>query len=145
MATQAALQRLVRRALLARAKASTPLTALVPVASINPDDEPVWPFIQFDVPRTQRLRSTCVAGATAQVDVHLFAGPRKVAGITVETGYDHASRIASELEAAVSGVWIDLEDGSRARLRLSDTQMLRDAEPDAWHWFGQVNARVLAE
>jgi len=145
MATQAALQRYVRRALMIRAKASPALTALVSVASINPDDEPTWPFIQFDVPRTQRLRLSCVAGATAQVDVHLFAGPRLVDEATVEEGYDHVSRIAAVLEALISDVWIDLEDGSRTRRRLSDTQMLRDAEPDSWHWFGQVNARVLAE
>lgn len=145
MATQAALQRLVRRALMIRAKADDALTDLVPATSINPDDEPVWPFIQFDVPRTQRLRLSCVNGATAQVDAHLFAGPRIEDGDTVETGYDHASRCAAALEAVISDVWINLEDGSRARLRLSDTQMLRDAEPDAWHWFGQINARVLAE
>jgi len=145
MATQAALQRYVRRALMIRAKADATLTALVSVASINPDGEPAWPFVQFDVPRTQPLRLSCVKGATAQVDVHLFVGPREEAGNTVETGYDHASRCAAALEAVISDAWIDLEDGSRARLRLSDTQMLRDAEPDAWHWFGQVNARVLAE
>jgi hypothetical protein len=145
MATQAALQHLLRRALMMRAKADAPLIALVPPTSINPDGEPVWPFVQFDVPRTQSLRLSCVNGATAQVDAHLFAGPRIVAGLTVETGYDHASRCAAALEAAISGLWIDLEDGSHARLRLSDTQMLRDAEPDAWHWFGQINARVLAE
>lgn len=144
MATQAALQRLVRQALMIRAKASPALTALVPATSINPDGEPVWPFVQFDVPRTQRLRLSCVNGATAQVDVHLFAGPRLVNEVTVEEGYDHATRCSAALESIVSDAWIDLEDGSRARLRLSDTQMLRDEEPDAWHWFGQVNARVLA-
>lgn len=145
MATPTSLQRLTRRALLARAKADVDLTALVPVASIAPSGEPAWPFVTIETPRTSRIRATCVRGATVRFDVHAFAGPREDAGAVVETGYDHASRIGSAIEAALGDARVTLEGGAVARLEFSDGQMLRDGAPDDWHWFAQINCRVLAE
>lgn len=145
MAAPTALQRLARRALLTRAKADTDLTDLVPAASIDPDGEVAWPFMLIENPRTLRLRAACVRGARASFDVHAFAGPRYTAGAMVETGYDHASRIGAQIETTFADNVLTLEGGATCRIEFSDVQMLKDDEPDAWHWFGQLNCRVLSE
>jgi hypothetical protein len=139
------LQRLARRALLTRAKATGALTALVPAPSIAPDAEVPWPKISIEAPRALPLRSACVRGASVAFDVHAFAGPREVAQQVVETGYDHASRIGAAIETAFADNRITLEDGAVCKIEFSDANLLRDGEPDAWHWFGQLNCRVLAE
>jgi len=137
------LQRLVRRALLTRLKADAGLIALVPKASINPDGTPAWPFIKLHAPVTQRLRSSCVNGGLVSWDIHAFA--RKRTGASPMTAEDHASLIGAEIERVLADNWLDLEGGGRARVRLSDIRLLEDGTPDAFHWFAQVNARVLAE
>lgn len=144
MATQTGLQRLARRALLETLKASAGLTALVPAGSVDPDGEPAWPFVLIQSPRTLKLRMSCVRGATVSFDLHAFAGPRGVAGAVVETGYDHASRIGSAIEAVVDDARLMLPGGAICAVRLGDTQLLLDGEPDAWHWVSQANCRVLS-
>lgn len=139
------LQRLVRRALLTRMKSVADLTALVPPTRINPTvGEPAWPFVMLSSPVTQRLRAACVAGGLVTFDVHAFARARESGGQIVETGEDHAGRIGAAIETALADNWLLLDDGSRARVSLSDIRLLKDADPDAWHWFAQVNCRVLA-
>jgi hypothetical protein len=144
MAEPTDLQRLARRALLIRAKADAALVALVPVASIAPDGERPWPILLIETPTTRRLNASCVRGAEVSFDVHAFARARKSGGREVETGYDHASRIGGQIERTFADNWLDLENGARCRVRFSDTQLLRDGKPDDWHWFGQLNCRVLA-
>lgn len=139
------LQRLVRRALLTRLKADADVTALVPSASIDPDGEPTWPFIRLRAPVTQRLRATGVNGGLITWDVHAFARAREVAGSEVETAEDHAGRIGGAIEAALADNRIELEDGSVAKIEWSDARLLEDDEPGAYHYFAQVNARVLAD
>ena len=143
------LQRLVRRGVLARLKADAALTALVPAASIYPQavpgtGEPVWPFIKLGPTGTLRLRAACVRGGLVSVDIHAFARARIVGGIEVETAEDHASRIGAEIERLLDGVNIALEGDAKAKLELGDIRLMQDAEPDAFHWFAQINARVLA-
>lgn len=141
------LQRLVRRAVLTRLKADTALTALVPTGSIYPQavpSEPTWPFVKLGPLGTLRLRAACVRGGTVTVDVHAFARSRASGGQVVETAEDHASRIGAEIERLLDGVNIGLEGGAKAKLDLSDIRLLQDGEPDAFHWFAQLNARVLA-
>lgn len=145
MARPTSLQRLARRALLTLAKADTDLTDLVPAASIDPDGEPAWPIVLIESPRATPLRGACLAGAQASFDLHAFAGPREDAGAVVETGYDHVSSIGAQLETTFADAVIDLEDGSRAHISLSDMNLLKDERPDHWHWFAQLNARVLAD
>lgn len=143
------LQRLVRRAVLARLKADAALTALVPAGSIYPQavpgsGEPEWPFIKLGPTGTLRLRAACVRGGLVSVDVHAFARARTSGGITQETAEDHASRIGAEIERLLDGVNLALEGGAKAKIDLGDIRLLQDSEPDAFHWFAQVNARVLA-
>ena len=143
--TPASLQRLVRRALLERAKADAGLIALVPVGSIAPTGERTWPFVMVESPRTLRLRMACVRGAQVSFDVHAFAGPRVVANATVETGYDHVSRIGSAIETVFADNNLTLEGGAKCKIEFSDTQFFKDGSPDDWHWVAQLNCRVLAE
>lgn len=95
-------------------------------------------------PRTLKLRMSCVRGASVSFDVHAFAGPREVGGSVAETGYDHASAIGSAIEASLGENNLTLEGGANCRVRFSDTQLLRDGEPDSWHWIAQANCRVLS-
>lgn len=145
MATPTALQRLVRRALLTRAKGDAALTALIPTGSIDPDGEPTWPFMLFESPRTLRLNAACVRGARVSLDVHAFAGPQVITGATVQTGYDHASAIGAAIETTFADNRLTLENGATCHIAFSDTQLLKDGEPDAWHWVAQLNCRVLSE
>lgn len=141
------LQRLVRRAVLQRLKADTALTALVPADSIYPQaipSEPTWPFIKLGPTGTLRLRAACVNGGLVSVDVHAFARARVSGGQVVETAEDHASRIGAAIEAALADNRITLEGGPTANIELGDIRLLQDQEPDAFHWFAQLNARVLA-
>lgn len=140
------LQRLVRRAVLQRLKADSALTALVPAASIYPQaaGQPTWPFIKLGPTGTLKLRAACVRGGLVSVDVHAFARSRKMGGAVIETAEDHASRIGAEIERLLDGVNITLEGGAKAKLDLGDIRLLQDQEPDAFHWFAQINARVLA-
>ena len=144
------LQRLVRRAVLARLKANAGVTALVPAASIYPQavpNEPAWPFIKFGPSTTQRLKASCVNGGLVALDVHAFARARVSAGQVVETAEDHASAIGAAIEAALADNRLTLEGDAPApiaRIELSDIRLLQDGEPDAFHWFAQLNARVLA-
>lgn len=144
------IQRLVRRAVLAKLKADTGLTALVPAASMFGQSipaevgDPTWPFVKLGASATQRLRAARVNGGSVAVDVHAFARSRKVAGVTVETAEDHASRIGAAIETALADQHLTLDGNEDARIELSDIRLLQDEEPDAFHWFAQLNARVLA-
>ncbi|UPT53048.1 tail terminator protein [Synechococcus phage Yong-M3-232] len=122
------------------------MTALVPAASIYPQasGEPQWPFIKLGPTGTLRLRAACVNGGLVSLDVHAFARARVSGGQEVETAEDHASRIGAAIEAALDGVNIALEGGAKAKIDLGDIRLLQDQEPDAFHWFAQLNARVLA-
>ena len=150
MATPTSLQRYARRALIIRAKSDAGLTALVPAASISPDGTAEWPFMLVASPRTLRLRASCVRGASVSFDVHAFAGPRydtpdSETQQVVEIGYDHISRIGSAIETVFADNNLTLESGANCRIRFSDMQLLPDEKPDHWHWFSQLNCRVLSE
>jgi hypothetical protein len=90
------------------------------------------------------LRAACVNGGLVSVDVHAFARARVSGGQVVETAEDHASRIGAAIEAALADNRITLEGGPTANIELGDIRLLQDQEPDAFHWFAQLNARVLA-
>ncbi|MXP42986.1 DUF3168 domain-containing protein [Allopontixanthobacter sediminis] len=141
------MQRNLRRALLAKLKADADLIALVPAASVYPQAVPgekAWPFIKLGPPVTIPFRASCVRGSQISVDVHAFARARIVSGQEVETAEDHASRIGAAIEAAIDCSRLTLADGALARIKLTDIRLLQDEEPDAFHYFAQVNARVLA-
>lgn len=146
MATKG-LQRLVRRAVMARLKANATLTALVPATSIFGQDagaDPAWPFVKTGPATTLRRKATGTDGGTITFDVHAFARARQSAGQIAETGEDHAGRIGGAIETALADCNVALSDGSNCKIVLSDLQLMQDDEPGAFHYIAQVNARVLA-
>ena len=138
------LQRIVRRALLAKLKGSATLTALVPAASINPDGEPTWPHVKLRAPVTRRLRGAGLNGGEGSFDIHAFARSRYDAGARVETAEDHAGRIGAAIETALADNRLALDGGGTVRIEVNDMRLLEDDTPDAFHWFAQVNWRALA-
>ncbi len=138
MITPTALQRQARRTLLARARNHAGLLALVPKANIDPDGVHEWPIVLIEAPRALPKRMACVKGADVSFDVHAFAGPTSAI-----TGYDLISAIGEQIETAFAPNVLPLEDGSQCRLAFSDVRILKDNDPDHWHWFGQLNCEVL--
>lgn len=139
MITPTALQRQARRTLLIRAKAHAGLLALVPKASIDPKaDPPTWPIVLIEAPRASGTRMGCAKGADCSFDVHAFAGPS-----STMTGYDRISAIGEQIETVFAPNNLTLEDGSRCKLWFTDARILKDADPDHFHWFGQLNCQVL--
>lgn len=139
MITPTDLQRYARRAILIRAKNDATLTALVPKASIDPDDVNEWPIILVEAPTMLPRRMAGAKGADVSFDVHAFAGPK---GSTL-TGYDHICQIGTAIETVLAPNRIDLENGAACKLSFSDVRILKDKDPDHWHWFGQLNCAVL--
>lgn len=137
------MQRLVRRALLAKLKADAPITALVAAGSINPAGDPVWPFIILRSPVAQQLRAACLRGQQGSFDIHAFARARETAGQTVETGEDHCGRIGEAIEACLADNRLALEGGGVVRITLSDMRLMTDEAPGDWHYMAQVNWRAL--
>ncbi len=137
------LQMAARRTLLTRLKNDAPLNALVPASSIDPDGPPAWPFIGLRAPVTQLRQATGLRGGQVALDAHAFAGARKSAGSVVETAEDHAGRIGAAIESALHAKRFALEDGGAMRVMLSDIRLLEDGDPDHYHWFCQVNCRML--
>lgn len=139
MITPTALQRQARRAVLIRLKGAAGLIALVPKESVAPDDVKPWPIIMVESPTMIPRRMACAKGADVSFDVHAFAGPK---GSAV-TGYDHISAIGEQIDTVLAPNNLTLEDGSRCKLAFSDVRILKDTDPDHWHWFGQLNCKVL--
>ena len=139
MITPTALQRQARRAALIRMKAAGPLIALVPKTSIDPVGVQPWPIIMVEAPTMLETYMTCANGADVSFDIHAFAGPK---GSTM-TGYDHICAIGEQIDTVLARNNIVLEDGSHCKLSWSDRRILKDTDPDHWHWFGQLNCKVL--
>lgn len=133
------LQRLVRRALLTKLKSDAQLIALVPKSSINPVGEPVWPFIVLRAPVTQRLVAAGLKGGEGSWDIHAFAG-----AMASQTAEDHAGLIGAEIERSLSDNHLALEGGGDVRIKLGDIRLLPDGDEQRYHWFAQINWRVMA-
>jgi hypothetical protein len=143
------MQRLARRDALARLKASTELTALVPAAQIHsqqPLTPPTWPFVKLGQSQTLTSFAACADISDVAFTVHAFAREKQNAnGAISETAEDHASAIGKAIEAALARAGGSLPSGGHIRYRLSDIRLAGDAgEPGAFHWSAQVNARVIS-
>lgn len=144
MITPTALEQSLRRTLLTRAKNFAPLTALVPKANIDPDVVKPWPIIMLESPTMTGKRAACTRGADISLDVHAFAGPVKnVSGAVTMKGRDHIRAIGEQIETVFAPNNITLEDGSHCRLSFSDARILKDGDPDHFHWFAQLNCQVV--
>lgn len=142
------LQRLVRRAVLELLKSDAELNALVPAESWYPQGapaDPAWPFGKLGPAMSRPFRASGTRAANVSFAVHAFARAREEAGQVVETAEDHAGRIGENVERVLSDNRFELVEGPTVKIWLSDMQLMPDGSPDAFHWFAQVNARVLAE
>ena len=145
------LQRVARRAILTRLKASSAVRNLVPVASIYGQTVPAgpaWPFIKLGVPQTLPLTATCLNGAIVNIPIDAFARQREQGGVPVETAEDYASRIGAAIETALhlKGETVTV-DGQLVRLSytMTDMRLFPDGEEaDAFHYSGLIRAKVHA-
>jgi len=145
--------RVTRRAILIRLKAHAGLLAIVPASEVHgqaPLITPTMPFVKTGAPSSTPVKGSCLDGATVSLPVHAFARARKNgSGAVIETAEDHASRIGEQIEKALDDkadlVTVVAANDARLRYRITDQQLLVDgADSDAFHWFGTVQARVVA-
>lgn len=144
------LQRLVRRDILARLKGNAGVTALVSAPSIYSQStprEPAWPFIKTGAVQSLPIRGSCIDGAMVNISVHGFSKGRwsgqTGSSSLLETAESHAGRIGEAIERCLDAKGFEMEGGRRVRYRCTDMQLLVDGEPDAFHYFANVQARVL--
>ena len=142
---------LARRIVLARLKADSGVTSLVPAASIysqHVPHEPAWPFIKLGPTQTLPRTAACLWGGDVSMLVSAFAKARRVDGAIVETAEDHAGRIGAAIEAALAKYGTAaMFDGKPAqcRITLSDMRLMLDgAEIDAFHYSATARVRIDA-
>lgn len=142
----------LRRACLIKLKADEDLLAILPKTSIYggvavpiaPATSVPWPFVKWGVPSSTPLEATCMTGEEIRVAVHGFARARKNGTTTVETGEDHAGRLAGAIKRALNKNRLALPSGY-ATLRYVGGQRLIDGnEADDWHVICEFQARVIA-
>ncbi len=136
-----------RKVVLAAMKQATPLTALVPVASIYPEttpDNPDWPFLRWDGPSSIPIKGACFSGAEVSFMVHAFAKPfYDGTGRMIETAADHCGRIMDAAHDVLNGNRFE-SAGRFFRVRTPSTISRQDRdESDAWHCTINCVARVL--
>lgn len=141
------LLREARRAILPILKADAGVTALVPATSIYGQttlSEPGWPFIKLGAAFVaERIRlPQQVQGAMVAFSVHAFARHRESGGQLAEFAEDHAGRIGAAIEAALADNNVAVTGGTM-HVELSDANLQQDEEPDAFHYFAQVNCRMM--
>jgi hypothetical protein len=142
------LTRIARRAVLARMKAHSGLTALVPAASIHPQTvlgNPEWPFIKLGRQSTITFGEN-FEGALVSTPVSGFArSGENAAGGTTQTAEDAASLIGEQIEEALQKRG-DSATGYRMTHRVRDINIGPDAgESGAFRWFCNVETRVIAD
>lgn len=148
MATTA-LQRLARRAILARLKADANLTAIVPAASIygQSSGKPGWPFVKLGPPTTVgrvRIPGCAPWGRLINIPLHGFAGPVMSAGTATETAEDHAGRLGGALEAVLDTKKWKIDTTAIIQTEITDMQLLQDGDEDHFHYVGLIAAKIVA-
>lgn len=139
----------IRRAMLARMKASAPLTAIVPGASIFGQTVPAdktWPFVKTGAPSaTGAVRGTCMNGAEGIVAIHGFSNGRRQGKKLIETAEDHAGRIGDAIAEALDGTRLPLDGGGAVKLTWTGDQLLQDPEEaSAFHTVQNFAWRFLS-
>jgi hypothetical protein len=154
MVTMAMASLLVEKDVLAKLKANSGVTALIPAGQIYPQDapkEPKWPFIVPQQPQGLPLNAACVRGATINFGISAFTRGRWSAPVApakpklMETPRDHCAKIGDAIETCIRGARSTLGGIGAVVYSISDIVMMPDgAEPGARHFSCTVRARVLA-
>ncbi len=145
---QADLMTAARRKTLQLLKADAALIALVDAQSILPagGGTASWPFVRLGaMAQPAKVRAACAMnGALVTFGVHAFAAPLVVGGVVTESAERHAARIGNAIENALAPARYALDADNVMSVSLSDVQLMPDEDVDRWHWFAQVNARMLS-
>jgi hypothetical protein len=136
----------LRRACLITMKANADLLAIVPKASIHGGvaTAPTWPFVKWGVPSSLPLEAACMTGEDVRVAIHGFARARKSGNATVETGEDHAGRLAGAIKRALNKNRLALPSGYATLRWIGGQRMIDGNEADDWHVICEFRARVIA-
>lgn len=141
--------RVARRITVSTLRGGAGLTALVPAASIygqRMEATPGWPYISLGDGRVaERIRANGVSSAVITFPLHVFAQALHSGGGVSKTADHHASDIGEQVEALLDDKRYALADiTGTCRFTLSDTALMADKSPENFHWFTQVNARIIA-
>lgn len=139
----------VRRKALVMMKGDATLTALVPAASIYSQrvpGVPTWPYVRMGpMTETGRLRPPGTNGGIYSCPLHAFARDKVVAGQVTQTAESHADAIGAALEDVFRDIRVALTGSDVVKFWLTDKNLMEDqGEAEAFHWFAQINARVIA-
>ncbi|MFS0771037.1 DUF3168 domain-containing protein [Sphingomonas sp. 1P08PE] len=134
----------VRRAILTAMKNSPAINELLPAEHIFtsvPPPSPPWPFSRYEnYGPSSPIIATCLDGQELNVRIHVFAKPREVAGITVETGEDHACRIMGRVADGLDQRRYNIDRGQMLVMWRGSLVLPDGDEADAFH--GIVNLRI---
>ena len=127
----------VRRVVLPRLKTDAELLALVPVASIHPQETPAlptFPFVRYGAPSLLPVRAIGMDGADVSFAVHAFSKGRVAGGKLVETAEDHAARIGAAIAKALDAAILTAGGVGQVKVRWRGSQLLQDpAEAGCFH------------
>lgn len=137
----------VRRAILTCTKNTPAITELLPATqqhTSTPPREPAWPFSRYENygPSTP-ISATCLDGQELNVRFHVFAKPRLVAGIVVETAEDHACRILARISDTLDRRRFPIDRG-HMQVSWRGSYVMQDGdEADAYHGFVSLRIRAM--
>lgn len=126
----------VRKAVVAKLRATPALTALVPAASIYGEEAPAmpaWPFIRYQLPTLEQYENSCGDGAGQEVTLHVFArGP----------GMDACTGICVAIHDALLDDVLAVEPLGLVSLDYRLTRLLHDQD-EAGAYHGLVRYEVV--
>jgi hypothetical protein len=136
-----------RRAILTVLKNNASLNELLPAANIFTQAsprEPSWPFGRYEnYGQSTPIVATCLDGQELTVRFHVFAKPREVAGIVVETAEDMAARIMARVASALDRRRLTINRG-HLYIGWIGSYLLQDGdEPDAFHGICSMRIRCM--
>lgn len=138
----------VRRVVLTALKAS-PLTALIPAASLYPSTVPAtrtFPFGRYGQPNTTPFRASGLNSSQHRFAYYCYTKPLYVGGVPtgalLASAESQAEDMAAAVKAALDGRVLAIEGGMHVTLSWLGSNCLQDpTEADAW----QANINFLAE
>ena len=137
----------VRKAILTALKNDAAVIELLPAANIYPQRGPTnpdWPFGRYEnYGQATPIVATCLDGQEINVRFHVFAKPREVAGLTVETAEDHTCRIMARVSAALDRRRFKIDRG-HFYISWTGSYLLPDGdEADAFHGICSMRIRAM--
>jgi hypothetical protein len=137
----------VRSGMLKLMKASAPLVALVPAASMFTQwttATPPYPFIRSGPPSDVPIRGACLDGQEIEVAIHAFSTGRKVGGVITLPAEDEAGQSRAAIARALDRKSFAVPNGT-ATVKYLGGQLLQDPEESqAFHAIANFRVRVMS-